>query len=528
MEEGMFCFQCQEAGRGTGCTVRGVCGKNAELSGQMDELIAELKRLALIHERRGGGIITPELSALLIRSLFLTVTNTNFDPPRILLQIRELRTFSDSLDPDFPCPPAGVLAEKEEDIRSLKELLLYGMKGIAAYAEHAGNLGFRDDSIPEFLLKALAASAKEPSPSAEELLGLVLECGGTAVRAMELLDRANTSTYGNPEITKVKTSAGSRPGILVSGHDLKDLQQLLEQSMGKGIDIYTHGEMLPANSYPGLKKYPHLHGNYGGAWYLQNQDFQKFNGPVLMTTNCIIPLRSGNTYLSRLFTTGSAGYPGAIHIPEGTGEDGCKDFSALIRMAEKSLPPEPIDDLPLTGGFAHAQVLALAGKIVDAVRSGKIRRFIVMAGCDGRQSSREYFTRVAETLPPDSVILTAGCAKYRYIKADLGEIDGIPRVLDAGQCNDSYSLALIALKLKEVFGLDDVNRLPLSFDIAWYEQKAVAVLLALLFLGFRNIRLGPTLPAFLSPGVLSVLVKQFGIRQTADPVTDVEEMMQGR
>ncbi|MEG1979224.1 MAG: hydroxylamine reductase, partial [Victivallaceae bacterium] len=417
----------------------------------------------------------------------------------------------------------GVLSCENEDIRSLRELLTYGVKGIAAYADHAAMLGFEDNEIYQFVFKALAATVEVESIN--ELIALNLECGNCAVKSMALLDKANTDTYGNPEITKVNIGVGKRPGILISGHDLRDMKDLLEQSKDSGIDIYTHSEMLPANYYPELKKYPHLHGNYGNAWHRQNIEFSAFNGPILMTTNCITPVM--DSYRGRIFTTGMAGYPGVKHIPDRV-NSGMKDFSEIIAMAQKCQPPTELEQGSIIGGFAHNQVLALADKVVAAVQQGAIKRFVVMAGCDGRHKSREYFTEVAQNLPPDTIILTAGCAKYRYNKLSLGDINGIPRVLDAGQCNDSYSLAVIALKLKEVFGLADVNDLPLSFDIAWYEQKAVAVLLALLALGFKGIRLGPTLPAFVSPAVLKVLVENFNIKLITDPASDVAAMMSGK
>jgi len=416
----------------------------------------------------------------------------------------------------------GVLSTENEDVRSLRELLIYGLKGIAAYAEHAAVLNHHDESINKFLVKALASTTK--SLSVDAMIALVMECGQTAVTTMALLDKANTSTYGNPEITKVKIGVGKRPGILVSGHDLRDFHDLLEQTKDAGIDIYTHSEMLPANYYPTFKKYSHFHGNYGNAWWKQDTEFASFNGPILMTTNCIVPVK--DSYKDRIYTTGNAGYPGVKHIADRVGE-GKKDFSAIIAQAKTCQPPTEIETGEIVGGFAHNQVLALADKVIAAVKSGAIKRFVVMAGCDGRQKGREYFTDVAKNLPEGTVILTAGCAKYRYNKLQLGDIGGIPRVLDAGQCNDSYSLAVIALKLKEVFGLKDINELPLSFDIGWYEQKAVAVLLALLFLGVKKIRLGPTLPAFLSPTVAKVLVEKFNIMPTGDVKADVAAMMQG-
>ena len=419
--------------------------------------------------------------------------------------------------------PIGVLACENEDIRSLRELLTYGLKGIAAYAEHAAVLGKEDDSIYAFCFKALETAATETD--SEKLLAVILEAGEISVKTMALLDSANTETFGNPQVTTVKTGVGNRPGILISGHDLLDLKELLEQSKDADIDIYTHCEMLPAHYYPELKKYPHLYGNYGNAWHLQNKEFASFNGPILMTTNCITPVQ--DSYKDRIFTTGMAGYPGVPHIAGG--KDGKpKDFSAVIELAKTCPPPEKLEDGTLTGGFAHAQVFALADKVVEAVKSGAIRRFVVMAGCDGRHKERSYYTEVAENLPKDTVILTAGCAKYRYNKLVTGDIGGIPRVLDAGQCNDCYSLAVIALKLKEVFGVKDINELPISFDISWYEQKAVAVLLALLHLGFKNLRLGPTLPAFLSPNVAKILVETFDIKGITDPQTDIKAMMAGK
>ncbi len=519
MEGKMFCFQCQETCGNKACTVKGACGKNAETADAMDRLIAELKRLASALERK-KETISGETAAFLMRAMFSTLTNANFDEARMEAYIREARERTARIDPEAPLPPAGVLAESDEDLRSLKELLTYGLKGVCAYAEHAAVLGFRDETVDRFLIRALASLCG--NLSAQELTGLVLECGSCAASAMALLDKANTSTFGKPEITEVGTAVGTNPGILVSGHDLLDLRELLEQTAGKGIDVYTHGEMLPAHAYPCFRKYPHLVGNYGGAWYRQDREFASFNGPVLMTTNCIVPVQ--DSYRNRIFTTGAAGYPGVKHIPDRKAGSS-KDFSEIIALAGTCRAPEALDDRKIAIGFAHDQVLALADKVVEAVKSGAIRRFIVMAGCDGRSRKREYFTEVAEKLPKDTIILTAGCAKYRYNKLNLGDIGGIPRVLDAGQCNDSYSLAVIALKLKEVFQLNDVNDLPLSFDIAWYEQKAVAVLLALLALGFRNIRLGPTLPAFLSPGVAAVLVKNFGIRGISDPDADIADML---
>ena len=514
MEEKMFCFQCQEACRNTGCTFAGMCGKKAETAHLMDEIIRQLKLIALSRKP------DKKLGRFVIQSLFMTITNANFDNDALKKQLDRAIILTGDADIAFP---SGVMACENEDIRSLRELLTYGLKGIAAYAEHAAVLGKEEESIYEFFFKALKATVTEEN--ADNLTALVLEAGAVAVKTMALLDSANTENFGNPEITTVKTGVGNRPGILISGHDLLDMKELLEQSKDAGIDIYTHSEMLPAHYYPELKKYPHLYGNYGNAWHLQNKEFASFNGPILMTTNCITPVQ--DSYKDRIFTTGMAGYPGVPHIAEG--KDGNpKDFSAVIELAKTCSPPEKLEDGTLTGGFAHAQVFALADKVVEAVKSGAIRRFVVMAGCDGRHKERSYYTEVAENLPKDTVILTAGCAKYRYNKLVTGDIGGIPRVLDAGQCNDCYSLAVIALKLKEVFGVKDINDLPISFDIAWYEQKAVAVLLALLHLGFKNLRLGPTLPAFLSPGVAAVLVKTFDIKGITDPQADINAMMSGK
>ncbi len=510
----MFCFQCQETCKNTGCTLNGMCGKKADTANLQDELIQTLKMLALARKH------DKELGLFTVQSLFMTITNANFDDARIRGQIAQAKEMLGNANVQAPL---GVLSCENEDIRSLRELLTYGVKGIAAYADHAAVLGKEDETIYEFVLKALAATAVDLK--AEDLTALVLECGQTAVKTMALLDAANTGAYGHPEVTKVKTGAGSRPGILISGHDLRDLKDLLEQTKDAGIDVYTHSEMLPAHSYPEFKKYSHLFGNYGNAWHRQNVEFASFNGPILMTTNCITPVQE--SYKNRIFTTGMAGYPGVPHIPDRPA-GGVKDFSAIIALAKTCPPPTELEKGEITGGFAHNQVLALADKVIEAVQSGAVKRFVVMAGCDGRHKTREYFTQVAEALPKDTIILTAGCAKYRYNKLNLGDIGGIPRVLDAGQCNDSYSLAVIALKLKEVFGLKDVNQLPLSFDIAWYEQKAVAVLLALLALGFKGIRLGPTLPAFLSPGVAKVLVEKFDIKPVSEAAPDVAAMMEGR
>ncbi len=543
----MFCYQCQETAACKGCSIKGVCGKQPETANLQDLLIFILKGIGELGELAATkGMITNEIGEFVCNSLFMTITNANFDDDRFYAQIDRAVEVRDSLKSKLtaagvnvaglseattwkPASKAdylakaekvGVLATENEDVRSLRELLIYGLKGVAAYAEHAAVLKHHDENINKFLVKALASTTK--NLSVDEMVGMVMECGQIAVTTMALLDKANTSTYGNPEITKVKIGVGKRPGILVSGHDLRDFHDLLEQTKDAGIDIYTHSEMLPANYYPTFKKYSHFHGNYGNAWWKQDTEFASFNGPILMTTNCIVPVK--DSYKDRIYTTGNAGYPGVKHIADRVGE-GKKDFSAIIAQAKTCQPPTEIETGEIVGGFAHNQVLALADKVVDAVKSGAIKRFVVMAGCDGRQKNRQYFTDVAQGLPEGTVILTAGCAKYRYNKLQLGDIGGIPRVLDAGQCNDSYSLAVIALKLKEVFGLKDINELPLSFDIAWYEQKAVAVLLALLFLGVKKIRLGPTLPAFLSPTVAKVLVEKFDIKPTGEVKADIEAMM---
>ena len=498
----MFCRQCQEAFGNSGCTKVGVCGKRPVTAGLMDELVARLEDLAVVYRP------SRELGRFVCEALFMTLTNANFDDARIRKAVagaeRRLGHISSRKVP-------RAFSEKNVDARSLKEAVLFGLKGIAAYSHHAAVLGREDEAIYAFVFKALKAIG-EPK-SVDDLVRLVLECGQTAVSAMALLDAANTAAYGTPSVTRVSLSVGTRPGILVSGHDLRDLKELLEQTKDAGIDVYTHGEMLPAHYYPSFRQYPHLRGNYGGAWHRQQKDFAAFGGVILMTTNCIVPVL--DAYRDRIFTTGVAGYPGVPHVPDRV--DGKpKDFSDVIARAKFCSPPQALETGEIVGGFAHGQVLALKDKIVAAVKSGQIRRFVVMAGCDGRHATREYYTRLAQQLPSDAVILTAGCAKYRYIKEVKGDIAGIPRVLDAGQCNDSYSLVRIAMMLKDAFGLEDVNRLPLAFDIAWYEQKAVAVLLALLALGFRNIRLGPTLPAFLSPAVAKTLVEKFGLKGIGD------------
>ncbi|MDD3049687.1 MAG: hydroxylamine reductase, partial [Candidatus Cloacimonetes bacterium] len=530
----MFCYQCQETMGNTGCKfAAGACGKKADTAVLQDTLIYTLKGIGHASESK----YDPKNGLFIAQGLFATITNANFDDERIVELIKQGLEIRDSLKSECDCDlikwtgstkedfikkgeTVGVLSTKDEDIRSLRELLIYGLKGIAAYADHAAVLGKENDDIYKFLMEALASTTKELS--VDEMVGMVMKAGECAVKAMALLDEANTSAYGNPEITEVNIGVGKNPGILISGHDLKDMEQLLEQTQGTGVDVYTHSEMLPANYYPAFKKYDNFIGNYGNAWWKQGEEFASFNGPILMTTNCITPVKPA--YKDRIFTTGMAGYPEVKHIKEVNGK---KDFSEIIELAKKCQPPVEIETGKIVGGFAHNQVMALADKVVEAVKSGAIKRFVVMAGCDGRHKERSYFTEVAEELPKDTVILTAGCAKYRYNKLNLGDIGGIPRVLDAGQCNDSYSLAVIALKLKEVFGLEDINQLPLSFDLAWYEQKAVAVLLALLFLGVKGIRLGPTLPAFLSPNVAKVLVENFDIKPTGEVKADVEAMMAG-
>ncbi len=554
----MFCFQCQETAKNTGCTVKGVCGKPEDTANLQDLLIYVLRGISVYGEKaKDLGIFDKATGLFIAQALFATITNANWDNQRFIwlikegLRIREElktkfltaykekngREFSESLhdsavwystdEAEFheKAKDVGVLATENEDVRSLRELLIIGLKGIAAYADHAAILGHEQNDIYEFIIEALASTTKDLS--IDEMVGLVMKAGEVAVNTMALLDKANTSAYGNPEISEVNIGVCNNPGILISGHDLKDMEELLKQTEGTGVDIYTHGEMLPANYYPAFKKYNHFVGNYGSSWWHQNKEFESFNGPILMTTNCIIPIKKDSTYQERIFTTGMTGYPGVKHIPDRK-EGGAKDFSEVIELAKKCKPPTEIETGKIVGGFAHNQVLALADKVVDAVKSGAIKRFIVMAGCDGRQKTRSYYTEVAEQLPGDTVILTAGCAKYRYNKLNLGDIGGIPRVLDAGQCNDSYSLAVIALKLKEVFGLEDINDLPISYDIAWYEQKAVAVLLALLFLGVKGIRLGPTLPAFVSQNVLKVLVEKFDIKPIGEVKDDIDAMMAGK
>jgi len=521
----MFCYQCQEASRGTGCTIRGVCGKTPETADLQDLLVAALKDLAVVARHagtQGADLVTEGL--FVVKGLFATITNANFDNARFEVLIAEARGRTARLAARSNIHPTagavGVLATGDPDLRSLRELMIYGLKGMAAYAEHAAMLGKEDETVYSFFMEALAATNDDLT--AEQLVALILRTGNMAVKTMALLDAANTGTYGHPEITSVDIGVGNRPGILVSGHDLKDFEELLQQSQGQGIDVYTHSEMLPANYYPAFKKFTHFHGNYGSSWWHQAEEFEAFGGPILMTTNCIVPPK--DSYKGRMYTTGMAGFPGCTHIEDRL-PGGPKDFSALIAEAKKSQPPKELETGTIVGGFAHHQVFALADKVVEAVRNGSIKKFVVMAGCDGRHKERGYFTEVAEALPRSAVILTAGCAKFRYNKLKLGDIGGIPRVLDAGQCNDSYSLAIIALKLKEIFNAADVNDLPIAFDIAWYEQKAVAVLLALLALGFKNIRLGPTLPAFLSPNIVAVLVKNFGIMGINTAAADVEAIM---
>ena len=543
MENKMFCFQCQETAGCKGCTVMGVCGKKPEVAAMQDLLVYVTKGLASVATRlRGeGGAVGVEVNHLVTLNLFVTITNANFDEEAIAARIEKTLAVRDDLRAqikdtsnlpdavmwtglrdDFAekAQAVGVLRTENEDIRSLRELITYGLKGLAAYMKHANALGKENADIDAFAQEALA-KLLDDSFGADALTALALETGKWGVDAMALLDAANTEAYGNPEITKVDLGVRQNPGILISGHDLRDLEMLLEQTAGTGVDVYTHGEMLPAHYYPAFKKYPHFAGNYGNAWWKQKEEFEAFGGPVLMTTNCVVPPK--DSYKARLFTTGATGFPGCPHIEAKA--DGTKDFSPLVAMAKKCEPPKELEKGEIVGGFAHAQVFALADKVIEAVKSGAIEKFVVMAGCDGRMKSREYYAEFAKALPKDTVILTAGCAKYKYIKLPLGDIGGIPRVLDAGQCNDSYSLALIALKLKEAFGLSDVNELPVVYNIAWYEQKAVIVLLALLHLGVKNIHLGPTLPAFLSPNVANVLVENFGIGGITNVEDDIKSMI---
>lgn len=542
----MFCYQCQEASKGIGCTIKGVCGKDDVTANRMDLLMFVMKGIAVVAEKlRANGTPATAANHFITEGLFSTITNANFDVNSIsarvteglklrndligkavaagiaLPKLEELSWNGNESEYESKSASVGVLRESNEDVRSLKELVIYGLKGMAAYAEHASKLGFEEEDIYAFIQHALAATTRTDI-SSDELTALVLETGSFGVKTMALLDKANTTSYGNPEVTKVNIGVGKNPGILISGHDLKDMEELLAQTEGTGVDVYTHSEMLPANYYPAFKKYKHFVGNYGNAWWKQREEFESFNGPILFTTNCIVPPLSGASYKDKVYTTNAAGYPGFKHVPARK-EGGTKDFSEIIEVAKKCAAPTEIEHGEIIGGFAHNQVMQLAGQVVDAVKSGAIKKFVVMAGCDGRMKTRDYYSDFATQLPKDNVILTAGCAKYRYNKLPLGDINGIPRVLDAGQCNDSYSLALIALKLKEVFELQDINELPIVYNIAWYEQKAVIVLLALLSLGVKNIHLGPTLPAFLSPNVANVLVENFGISSIRTPEEDIKE-----
>ena len=540
MEQKMFCYQCQETAGCKGCTMSGVCGKKPDVAAMQDLLVYVTKGISAITTalRQEGKQVSAKINHLITLNLFTTITNANFDKESIESRIRatltekevllkqvtnltvlpEAAKWNGSENWEEKARTVGVLSTENEDIRSLRELITYGLKGLSAYSKHANVLLKDNDEVDAFLQKALAATLND-NLSVEDLIALTMETGKYGVSGMAMLDKANTDSYGNPKITKVNIGVRKNPGILVSGHDLRDLEMLLEQTQGTGVDVYTHSEMLPAHYYPAFKKYPNFVGNYGNAWWKQKEEFESFNGPILMTTNCIVPPK--DSYKNRLYTTGAAGYPGCTHIPGEIGEQ--KNFSAIIEHAKKCVAPSEIETGEIIGGFAHAQVLALADKVVEAVKSGAIKKFVVMAGCDGRAKSRDYYTEFAKALPKDAVILTAGCAKYKYNKLSLGDINGIPRVLDAGQCNDSYSLAVIALKLKEVFGLDDINDLPIIYNIAWYEQKAVIVLLALLYLGVKNIHLGPTLPAFLSPNVAKVLVENFGIAGIGTVEEDMEK-----
>jgi hydroxylamine reductase len=539
----MFCYQCQETAKNTGCTIKGVCGKNEEVAKLQDLLVYAVKGISeIVVKTKTDAAELHTINHEVLTSLFITITNANFDADAIETQIVKVLGLRDQLAKDTgyngnqdaavftvdsresmlsKASLVGVLATENEDIRSLRELIIYGIKGLAAYTEHAYNIGKEDVSIYSFIYEGMAATL-DNSLTADDLVALTLKTGEYGVKGMALLDEANTSRYGNPEITSVNIGVRKNPAILISGHDLTDMEQLLEQTKGTGVDVYTHGEMLPAHYYPAFKKYDNFVGNYGNSWWMQVGEFESFHGPILFTTNCIVPPKTPEV-AGRIFTTGAAGFPGCPNIS--ADENGKKDFSAIIEMAKTLPSPDEIETGSIVGGFAHNQVLALADKVVDAVKSGAIKKFFVMAGCDGRMKSREYYTEFAKQLPNDTIILTAGCAKYRYNKLELGDIGGIPRVLDAGQCNDSYSLAVIALKLKEVFGLDDVNELPIAYNIAWYEQKAVIVLLALLYLGVKNIHLGPTLPGFLSPNVAKVLVETFGIAGIGTVEDDIEFFM---
>lgn len=540
MEQKMFCYQCQETAGCKGCTMSGVCGKKPDVAAMQDLLVYVTKGISAITTalRQEGKQVSAKINHLITLNLFTTITNANFDKESIESRIRATLTEKEVLlkqvtnltvlpeaakwngaeNWEEKARTVGVLSTENEDIRSLRELITYGLKGLSAYSKHANVLLKDNDEVDAFLQKALAATLND-NLSVEDLIALTMETGKYGVSGMAMLDKANTDSYGTPEITKVNIGVRKNPGILVSGHDLRDLEMLLEQTQGTGVDVYTHSEMLPAHYYPAFKKYPNFVGNYGNAWWKQKEEFESFNGPILITTNCIVPPK--DSYKNRLYTTGAAGYPGCTHISGEIGEQ--KNFSAIIEHAKKCVAPSEIETGEIIGGFAHAQVLALADKVVEAVKSGAIKKFVVMAGCDGRAKSRDYYTEFAKALPKDTVILTAGCAKYKYNKLPLGDINGIPRVLDAGQCNDSYSLAVIALKLKEVFGLDDINDLPIIYNIAWYEQKAVIVLLALLYLGVKNIHLGPTLPAFLSPNVAKVLIENFGIAGIGTVEEDMEK-----
>lgn len=540
MEQKMFCYQCQETAGCKGCTMSGICGKKPDVAAMQDLLVYVTKGISAITTalRQEGKQVSAKINHLITLNLFTTITNANFDKESIESRIRATLTEKEVLlkqvtnltvlpeaakwngaeNWEEKARTVGVLSTENEDIRSLRELITYGLKGLSAYSKHANVLLEDNDEVDAFLQKALAATLND-NLSVEDLIALTMETGKYGVSGMAMLDKANTDSYGTPEITKVNIGVRKDPGILVSGHDLRDLEMLLEQTQGTGVDVYTHSEMLPAHYYPAFKKYPNFVGNYGNAWWKQKEEFESFNGPILITTNCIVPPK--DSYKNRLYTTGAAGYPGCTHIPGEIGEQ--KNFSAIIEHAKKCVAPSEIETGEIIGGFAHAQVLALADKVVEAVKSGAIKKFVVMAGCDGRAKSRDYYTEFAKALPKDAVILTAGCAKYKYNKLSLGDINGIPRILDAGQCNDSYSLAVIALKLKEVFGLDDINDLPIIYNIAWYEQKAVIVLLALLYLGVKNIHLGPTLPAFLSPNVAKVLVENFGIAGIGTVEEDMEK-----
>ncbi len=540
MEQKMFCYQCQETAGCKGCTMSGICGKKPDVAAMQDLLVYVTKGISAITTalRQEGKQVSAKINHLITLNLFTTITNANFDKEIIESRIRATLTEKEVLlkqvtnltvlpeaakwngaeNWEEKARTVGVLSTENEDIRSLRELITYGLKGLSAYSKHANVLLEDNDEVDAFLQKALAATLND-NLSVEDLIALTMETGKYGVSGMAMLDKANTDSYGTPEITKVNIGVRKNPGILISGHDLRDLEMLLEQTQGTGVDVYTHSEMLPAHYYPAFKKYPNFVGNYGNAWWKQKEEFESFNGPILITTNCIVPPK--DSYKNRLYTTGAAGYPGCTHIPGEIGEQ--KNFSAIIEHAKKCVAPSEIETGEIIGGFAHAQVLALADKVVEAVKSGAIKKFVVMAGCDGRAKSRDYYTEFAKALPKDAVILTAGCAKYKYNKLSLGDINGIPRILDAGQCNDSYSLAVIALKLKEVFGLDDINDLPIIYNIAWYEQKAVIVLLALLYLGVKNIHLGPTLPAFLSPNVAKVLIENFGITGIGTVEEDMEK-----